>query len=469
MKISDLLTMCLRNLWRRKTRTFLTIFGVIIGTCSIVVMMSLGVGMTEQNAAFLEDMGDLTIITVSQSWSDTGAEVTKLNADAVTAFKEMPEVVAATPFQYTDLGYSEVLHLDGRYKYTGGNVYAVDMMALEALGYTVQEGRMPREGDPNNIMLFGEKAAYQFQNMKRKRNNMIYPEADPITGEVPDPFFDPLAERFSINIRNDEKDTDWEKIPDKLYDDKVRCIGILQPGDSYDYQLDKEYAIYIDISYAEELQAAYNKENNIRTPSGSASGGSVIIGYMSTGRNNQQETTYNQVYVKASSVETVSEVEAAIKEMGFSTYSMNSVRDSIMEQMMTIQLVLGGLGAISMFVAALSITNTMVMSIYERTREIGVMKVIGCKLGNIRSLFLTEAGMIGLIGGVLGILISYGLSTLLNIVLSGAGGMGTNLSVIPFWLVLLGMGFAVGVGLLAGFSPANRAVKISALEAIKHD
>ena len=458
MKITDLLSMCLRNLWRRKTRTFLTVFGVIIGTCSIVVMMSLGVGMMQQNAAYLENMGDLTIITVSQAWSDTGAEVPDLNADAVTAFKEMPEVTAATPFQYTDIGYSEVLHLDGRYKFQGGSVYAVDMMALEALGYTVRDGRMPQEGDPKNIMLFGDKVAYQFQDMKRKRNNMIYPEADPITGEIPDPFFDPLTERFSINIRNNETDTDYDKIPQKLYDDKVRCIGILQPGDSYDYQLDKEYAIYIDVSYAEELQAAYNKENNIRTE---------------TGRGGRSGTTYNQVYVKASSIDTVSEVEDAIKEMGFSTYSMNSVRDSIMEQMMTIQLVLGGLGAISMFVAALSITNTMVMSIYERTREIGVMKVIGCKLGNIRALFLTEAGMIGLIGGLLGILISFGISVILNITLAGAGGnygdSSSNLSVIPFWLVLLGMGFAVGVGLLAGFSPANRAVKISALEAIKHD
>ena len=162
------------------------------------------------------------------------------------------------------------------------------------------------------------------------------------------------------------------------------------------------------------------------------------------------------------------------------------------------QLRLAGLAAISLFVAALNIANTMTMAIYERTREIGVMKVLGCEIGNIRRMFLIESGMIGFIGGVAGTILSYiisfgmnnmtmivyGLNTLLMKLginatidlssLMGSSdsmyyGSGTVMSIIPFWLVLAAIGFAVVVGLLSGIVPASRAVRISALEAIRHD
>ena len=130
----------------------------------------------------------------------------------------------------------------------------------------------------------------------------------------------------------------------------------------------------------------------------------------------------------------------------------------------------------------------MIMSIYERTREIGVMKVLGCKIGNIRVVFLMEAGLIGFCGGVAGVGISMLISKVLNYMaitgslggenggfLSGMmGGMGmvggsTQLSMIPPWLIVAAIVFSTIIGLVSGFYPANRAVKISALEAIKHE
>ena len=120
----------------------------------------------------------------------------------------------------------------------------------------------------------------------------------------------------------------------------------------------------------------------------------------------------------------------------------------------------------------------MVMSIYERTKEIGVMKVIGAELGSIRMMFLTESAMIGLIGGIVGVGISFLLSYLLNNVgavgelLAQIGlsfGGGGKVSIIPWWLVGVAMFFSLTVGVVFGFIPANRAVKISALEAIRHD
>ncbi|HBK54546.1 MAG TPA: ABC transporter permease, partial [Syntrophomonas wolfei] len=115
-------------------------------------------------------------------------------------------------------------------------------------------------------------------------------------------------------------------------------------------------------------------------------------------------------------------------------------------------------------------TNTMIMSIYERTREIGVMKVLGARLGDIRDLFLLEAAMIGLGGGCVGLLFSYLVSYILNRVTAGfMGSMGgdVGISVITWELGLAAVVFATMVGIISGYSPARRAMKLSALEAIR--
>ena len=103
----------------------------------------------------------------------------------------------------------------------------------------------------------------------------------------------------------------------------------------------------------------------------------------------------------------------------------------------------------ALLVAAIGITNTMMMSIYERTKEIGIMKVIGCSLRNIRQLFLLEAAFIGLIGGIVGNVLSLILSAVINLFVSSESltGMPGSISYIPFWLMLASSAFAVLVGI----------------------
>ena len=143
--------------------------------------------------------------------------------------------------------------------------------------------------------------------------------------------------------------------------------------------------------------------------------------------------------------------------------------DSQKKQAGYIQAVLGGIGAVALFVAAIGITNTMMMSIYERTKEIGIMKVLGCDMRNIRTQFLMEAGYIGFIGGVAGLLLSFLISAIIN-TLIGASGMGVeNISYIPPWLGLAAVLFAIFVGMVAGFFPALRAMRLSPLAAIRNE
>ncbi len=134
---------------------------------------------------------------------------------------------------------------------------------------------------------------------------------------------------------------------------------------------------------------------------------------------------------------------------------MADMINQMQESSRSLQLMLGGIGGVAMLVAAISICNTMLMSIYERTREIGVMKVLGCKMSKIGAMFLTEAGIIGLGGGILGLSISYILSWVINTVIAANGAGDTFRSVIPFYLAMGALVFSILVGVLAGLYPLS--------------
>ena len=185
-----------------------------------------------------------------------------------------------------------------------------------------------------------------------------------------------------------------------------------------------------------------------------------------------KEIFYNQLIVNVDSMDNVVALQKSLTDMGYDAYSQAEWVESEQKTMGYIQAVLGGIGAVSLFVAAIGITNTMMMSIYERTKEIGVMKVLGCDLRNIRSLFLMEAGFIGFIGGVIGLILSFILSVVINKVAANANeymNVSGGISYIPVWLVLLSLVFAVMVGMVAGFFPARRAMRLSPLAAIRNE
>ena len=449
--------MSLSNLFKRKVRTLLTVAGVIIGTCAIVVMVSFGIGINESMNTMMEGMGDLTIVQIN-NYNQT-PESTPLDDDMIAKIEAIPHVVAVTPV-YT-LDWNAVTINSGKYAYQG-QIYGVNMKSLADFGYTVQEGSLPGDDFEENMILFGWSALYNFYNTKKTSNNMIFAQPD-ATGTIPDPYVDPMKDELELVINemqgNLDEGTSTTTASKKQKPIELKCIGVM--GDDWSRNPPPGYAVFMDVSFAKKLQEQYNKINDVDTTN--------------------TKSSYDNVSVKAESVEYVAEVEEAIQALGFAdTYSMESIRKPLEQQMSTIQMILGGLGAISLLVAALGITNTMIMSIYERTREIGVMKVLGCVVGNIRTMFLVEAGTISFMGGILGLAFSYGISFAINSFAAagnsislggivGVGVTGSNVSIIPVWLAFGALVFATMIGLISGFYPANRAVKISALTAIKQE
>lgn len=442
----DMVKMALRNLWKRKLRTFLTVLGVIIGTASIVVMVSIGIGMNESFKQQIEQWGSLQVINVSAPGSggrygiveEVGGSSQKnkkevvLNTAAIEEFKKIPGVEAATPL------LSEYLYfICGKYV-ADAQVQGIDPATMEAMGYSVEEGRTLEEGD-SKAVVFGGSVIQEFYNPKlswQARYNSPPPEVDVLNDKVS------ITHDWNYGTSHADK---------KIKPVKVTAVGIMPESGS------NSYMVVMPIKDLEKIKSEREKYEQEQYQSSRGS----------SGGQKKKKGVYDQAMVKVATMEQVKEVQEKIKDEGFSAFSLTDELEAMKETTKMLRMMLGAIGAISLIVAAIGITNTMVMAIYERTREIGVMKVIGASLADIKKLFLTEAAFIGFAGGFFGVAISIGASKIINIF---AAQQGSNmLSSIPLWLCLASLGFATFIGIAAGYFPARRAMKLSALSAIKTD
>lgn len=456
MRIFDMMTMCLRNLWRRKGRTLLTVTGVVIGSCAVIVMISLGIGMNKAMDGMLSTMGDLTTVRIynNMGMGGTNEDKTALDDSVISEFEAIENVTAVVPKLSVD---SSMLTIaagkNDRYRMSWAEVYGVDFSNFDKLGYEAEEGAVPETHEYTEAIVFGNEMPYQFRDTKKRGQNSYTWKQQLPDGTFSKPFVEPVGETIMLYINNTKKTDDEGNYlyGGRGYEFKMKGTTVLKT----DAMWETPYSLFIDINLAKEIINSYNRLNGVR---------------------NTKPLEYSQVVIYVNEIDNVEAVQQQVQDMGFNTSSMAQIRDELQGYLGIIQLVLGSLAAISLLVAAISITNTMIMSIYERTKEIGIMKVLGCFISNIRLVFLMEAGMIGLLGGILGTLISYGISAVMNFIGSGvvAGMLGiaaeeAQISIIPLWLVLLALIFSTIIGLISGFYPANRAVKISALEAIRNE
>lgn len=446
MSIFDTISMALRNLWKRKLRTFLTILGVVIGTTSIVVMISIGIGMNESYKAQVEQWGSLQVINVSSpsgrggrgmmispsntNNSSKNKKDVVLNNNAIEEFKKIPGVEAATPL-LTDYNMQLIC---GKYV-TQPQFKGIDPQSMEAMGYNIAEGRLLNEED-KIAMVVGQEVPQDFYNPKlnwQMRYNSERPQVNL--------FEDKVSLTYDYNYGTKYADK-------KIKPYKMEVVGTLQGSG------DDSYSVIMPIKQLEKIIDEREKHEKSQQ-SGRNTGNS----------NNRKKGVYDQAMVKVQNMEQVQEIQQIIKDMGYEAYSLSDYLESMKETSKMLRMMLGAIGAISLIVAAIGITNTMVMAIYERTREIGVMKVIGASLFDIKKLFLTEAAFIGFAGGVFGVLLSLLASKLVNMIAQQQ--QSDMLSSVPMWLCLASLGFATFIGVAAGYFPARRAMKLSALSAIK--
>ena len=434
MRFRDLTFLVVSNLRRMKLRLALTSLGVVIGTSAIVLMLSLGIGLQANLTAQLGDLGAATHINVMGGGMVMGTEEAgQLDDRALESFAEIEHVEAVMPSVYVQTIQSL------RYKRyeTFLGVQGVPMDAFEQFGYELEDGRLPRN---NKEILIGAAvpASFASGDMVPNASGGSTPELDLLGKRLVASIVEyPSEEDMKAGISSDPTESTR----------KLTVVGILAPID-----MQTDSSAYVTLDAALDL----NDQS-------------------------KRNTAYENVVVKADSTDAVADIEKTLTDQGYFTFSARSIQESLRVTFLIIQGVLGALGAIAMLVAALGIANTMTMSIYERTREIGIMKAVGASNRQIKRVFLGEAAIIGVLGGLGGLLFSAAGAALANLFVQAliagqtatSGGAApvetTSFFQIPPWLAIFAVAFATGVGLLAGVLPAVRAANLDPLTALRHE
>lgn len=451
MNSIDLIRMGLKNLFRRKLRTFLTTLGIIIGTISVVVMISLGIGMQAEMEKQLSQYGDLNIIKVSplmsqeKNISSNQNNKKYITLNDIASFKQIDGVDDASPI----IRY-QVKMTAKNYITNATEIIGMPLDFMEKYLINTKIGRMLTPEDYLGV-LFGKGSLYEFHIPSPGKVYdwwAIYYDSE--ADIVKEPTFNPLDYNIKMFF-NVGKDSDEEEPPPRPI--PIKPIGVL----ATESWLKSSYA-YMEISQLQELKDKLDKITDYREYDGKK----------------PKNEGYQEVYVYVPEIEKLKLVQREIQLLGFQAKSNTKRLDQKNSIMTVVQMIFGGIGAIALLVAAIGITNTMVMAINERRKEIGVMKVIGASIRDIKKLFLFEAASIGLLGGILGTILSFVLSYVINNVISLFDESGPSLtkstySIIPSWLIISSLAFTTLIGLVSGYLPARRAMKLSALEAIKTD
>lgn len=183
---------------------------------------------------------------------------------------------------------------------------------------------------------------------------------------------------------------------------------------------------------------------------------------------------YDSVTIRTADVPQANKVSAELRKQGYDVQSIEVIMDIANRIVTVITLMFTLIGSIALLVAAIGIANTTVMAVYERTREIGILKAMGASNGEIRHLFMLEAGFIGMIGGVIGVLIGWLIGLGLNPLIAAYGRWRNvpvhgDFFVISATIIISAITFATIIGLVAGVLPSERAAKLNPLEALRHE
>lgn len=403
--LNESIKMAIEGMISNKLRTMLTLLGIVIGVGAVIAMVSLGLGMKENIKNNISKLGSNVLNISSGGRTATGArlaagEGAKLTYDDALAIVKQVDDVAAMSASVS----SNYQLVNGNQNWTS-RVEGTTPSAFSIQNYEINTGKLFTDKDltsRNRVCVIGKTVAEN-----------LFPDGNPVGAMI------------------------------RIKKSPFQVIGVLKSKGSSGMGQDQDDIVFIPLTTAQ----------------------SRMMGITHVQRITIQAANENVISDVQAEVEQVLRTRHKIKEGGNDDFTVNNMA-AIMETMMStansITILLGCIAAISLLVGGIGIMNIMLVSVTERTREIGIRKALGATYDNILQQFLIESMVIGIIGGAAGVVLGCGAS----MIISKVAGWNTAISVTAIFVAVI---FSVGIGLIFGVYPARKAAIMDPIDALRYE
>jgi putative ABC transport system permease protein len=467
MKLPDLGELAIRNLRESVLRNSLTTIGISVGVASLVAMLSLGIGLQQLASRRLMKSGlfDTVVVTSRRDLRNFGRdddrnapapgesrildEPTRLEIEHLLNVSEAyPDIRFITELRFEDKPHLTMVAAlpssaksNDAFESVQGQFFSSDMAPEVVIQKTFAEellGKTPTTGpDETNVAVLAAPLLGKELTMRYAQRESSQSAPSTENGKSPSDF-GLAGAAYSVVSR----------------EMTLKIVGVADL-DPESMRGPTRARVFLPLKLAESLHVM--QPTDLREIS----------------RAPGSQPVYSSVSVRVKNPGQIRAIEDAIKKMGFNTFSILDATRSLQQFFAVLDVFLGIFGSLALAVASIGIVNTLVMAILERRREIGIMKAIGASDGDVKTLFFAEAGAMGILGGIVGVILGWAIGQVIN--------LGTNIYLkrqslppehfwsVPWWLVAFALVFAFGVSLISGLYPAGRAARLDPVQALRYE
>jgi ABC-type antimicrobial peptide transport system permease subunit len=488
MTFRDLAVISSGNLWRLKLRTFLTVAGIVIAIAAFVAMVSFGAGTKQNIDKQFNDLGLLSTIQVYPQHRPNepeAANVPKLDVAALDRFAKIPGVLLVYPYD------AFMVKLNLRDSVIDSRAQSLSHAAMQTkLFSNMRAGKIFESDGSHNAIVssnllkrFGTKSAdsllgkkivvsMQVSTIDSALKHVVIDKGVTVLDRLRKISVDSLlynGEYRGRVLRTEANEAVKRFINGfmtarKTVSDTLTICGVIEAERMGPMRMGE---VIIPFKTAARFSSS-GFSGNPTDLLGALSGGNLFSSGEDYGGKSFSQVTINfdpHVLYKP--------IKDSIEAQGYRAVSFAAEFEQIQQAFIYLNMALGAVGLLALFTASLGIVNTMVMSILERRREIGIFKSLGADDREIRGLFLFESGMIGFIGASVGVVFGWIITRIVMLIaryyMIKEGIPEVELFSLPMWLILTALAFGIGVAVVAGLYPAARAARIDPVEALRNE